>query len=174
MNTYSPTQINNNDHSNTRRAITIVALLLITAVVTWIAISPHTIAKLINMPTPLSNAINLWETQELDSYSYDLQISCFCLPEVTRPVSIIVSNGIVQSVTYVDDGTMADPDLFASYSTVDKLFERLEIAQSQNPATFNVTFDEQYGVPQSVSIDLDEMMADEEIYFTVSNFAASP
>ena len=168
------TQTNNNSKYNSRRPITLVALLLITAVVIWQAMSSNMIANLFNSTSQLSKAITVWEAQEIDSYAYELQVSCFCFPDMTRPVNIVVSDGIVQSVVYVDDGEPADPSLFTTYSTVEDLFERLENAHSQNPASFDVTFDEQYGVPQSVSIDIDEMMADEEIYFTVSNFEVLP
>lgn len=169
MSTYTQTQTTTISNPTNRRPIVFVALLLIAAAVIWQVVSHNSS----NVNT-LSTNVSVWEGQNVDSYSYDLQVSCFCFPDMTRPVRVIVSDGVVESVTYIDDGTAADPDLFASYSTVEALFERLEMAQSQNPVTFDVTYDAQYGVPQSVAIDIDEMMADEEIYFSVSNFDALP
>lgn len=168
------TQTTHSTTSRIRRPITVAALLLITATVVWLATSSNMIGDLFNNASELSNAMTTWEEQEIDSYSYELQVSCFCFPDMTRRVNIVVSDGTVQSVAYVDDGEPADPSLFTAYSTVENLFERLENAQSDNPATFDVTFDEQYGVPQSVFVDIDERMADEEIMFTVSNFEALP
>ncbi len=168
MNTYTQTQINTNTNRNAQRPIAIIVILLIAVAAIWMVVSRNVASD------PLTNATTTWESQSVDNYSYELQVSCFCFPDMTRAVNIVVAGGVVESVTYIDDGTAADPDLFASYSTVEKLFERLEGAQSQNPASFDVTFDAQYGVPQSVSIDIDERMADEEINFTVSNFEAMP
>lgn len=112
----------------------------------------------------------LWESQDVDSYQYDLQVSCFCIFELVRPVRVVVENGAVSSITYLDDNTAADPALFEGYATVDQLFERLTAVQTENPVKFDVTYDEAFGVPLSVNIDVSEMIADEEVRFTVSNF----
>lgn len=112
----------------------------------------------------------LWESQEVNSYRYTLQVSCFCIVEVTRPVTIEIQNGEVASITYVEDGTAADPQLFELYNSIDKLFAIINNAESQDPARLDVTYDETYGVPLLVDIDISEQMADEEIYFTVSDF----
>ncbi|MGB1250255.1 MAG: DUF6174 domain-containing protein [Candidatus Promineifilaceae bacterium] len=168
MSTYTQDQTESStNNSNVQRSIMVIALLFVTATLVWFAMSSGLISR---NNTALANARTAWDTQMPDSYSYDLQVSCFCFPDMTRSVTIVVADGVAQSVTYVDDGTAADLDLFASYATVDKLLERLERIQAEGPATFDVTFDEQYGVPQSVSIDIDEMMADEEIYYTINNF----
>jgi hypothetical protein len=81
-----------------------------------------------------------------------------------------VIDGQVDSLTYVEDGTAASLELFESYSSVDKLFGIIDNAAAQDPALMDVTYDETFGVPQEVNIDISEMMADEEIYFTVSGF----
>jgi hypothetical protein len=112
----------------------------------------------------------LWDSQDINSYQYTLQVSCFCLVEATRPVTIEVIDGQVASMTYADDGTAADPALFERYDSVDKLFAIINDAESQDPVRLDVTYDETYGVPLSVNIDISEMIADEELYFTVSDF----
>lgn len=112
----------------------------------------------------------LWESQDIDSYRYTLQLGCFCPPEVREPVVIEVINGETASITYAADGTAANPEWFDNYDTVDKLFNVINTAEAQNPARSDITYDETYGVPLSVSIDISEMMADEEIYITVSDF----
>ena len=165
MNTFSTTQPTTTN--NIARPAAIIAVLLGIITIIWVVTSSGLLS---NRSNELSNAVTTWESEAIDSYTFDLQVSCFCFPDMTRAVTIVVADNAVQSVTYVDDGSAADPTLFAAYSTVDKLFERLENAQAENPVTFDVTFDAKYGAPQSVFIDIDEMMADEEIMFTVSNF----
>jgi hypothetical protein len=114
----------------------------------------------------------LWESQALDSYRYTLQVGCFCLVEMTKPVTIEVVDGEVASITYVEDGSAADPQLFAPYDSIDKIFSTINEAEAQDPATLDVTYDETYGVPLSVNIDISEMIADEELYLTISDFEA--
>lgn len=177
MSTYTEKQtINQSGNNWSLITVAIVALIAIAAFVVWQVASPTATNPTTDggAPTTLPAAIDVWEAQAVDSYSYDLQVICFCVPDMTRPVNIVVENGELQSVTYTDDGTAADTEMFAYYSTVEALFERLEDAQAQDPARFDVTFDAQYGVPQSVNIDISEMMADEELMFTVSDFTAMP
>ncbi len=112
----------------------------------------------------------LWESQAVESYRYTIQVGCFCPPELRDPVNVEVLNGEVESVTYVADGTAVNMAFFESYSTIDKVFTILNDAEAQDPARFDVTYDETYGVPLSVNIDISEMMADEEIYLTISDF----
>jgi len=114
----------------------------------------------------------LWEAQELASYRYTLQVGCFCLVEMTRPVVIEVHDGEVASVTYADDGSAADPALFERYDSIDDLFAVISEAEAQDPARLDVVYDEETGVPLSVDIDISELMADEELYLTVSGFEA--
>ena len=121
-----------------------------------------------------ANPKALWEAQELASYRYTLQVGCFCLVEMTRPVVIEVRDGAVASVTYADDGSAADPMLFEQYDSVEDLFAVIGEAEAQNPARLDVTYDEALGVPLSVDIDISEQMADEELTLTVSEFEALP
>jgi Family of unknown function (DUF6174) len=114
----------------------------------------------------------LWESQEIESYRYNIQVGCFCIQDLTRPVTIEIQDGEVAAITYVDDGSAADPALFEHYTSIDKLFAIINDAESQEPALLDVTYDEATGVPLSVNIDISEMMADEELYLTVSGFEA--
>lgn len=113
-----------------------------------------------------------WQAQGVDSYRYTLQVGCFCLQEMTRPVVIEVREGAVSSVTYADDGSAADAALFESYSSVEALFAVIDEAAAQDPARLDVVYDQATGVPLSVDIDISEQMADEELYLDVSNFEA--
>lgn len=113
-----------------------------------------------------------WQAQGLDNYRYTLQVGCFCMQEMTRPVVIEVRDGAVATITYADDGTAADPVLFERYSSVEALFAVIEEAAAQDPARLDVVYDETTGVPLSVAIDISQQMADEELYLDVSNFEA--
>ena len=121
---------------------------------------------------PAGTPLARWQAQELDSYRYTLQVGCFCIQEMTRPVVIEVRDGVVAGVTYAGDDSAADPALFEQYATVEALFAVIDEAAAQDPARLDVVYDETTGVPLSVDIDISEMMADEELYLDVSDFEA--
>ena len=121
---------------------------------------------------PAQSPAALWESQAIDDYRYTLQVGCFCLVDVTRPVIVEVKDGQVATITYAEDGTAADPALFERYDSIEKLFAIINEAEAQEPARLDVTYDEATGVPQSVVIDISEQMADEELYLEVSDFEA--
>src|ERR1044071_415680 len=50
----------------------------------------------------LDAARQRWRSDGLDNYSYRYERSCFCPPEIVRPVIIIVRNDAVDSVFYAD------------------------------------------------------------------------
>jgi hypothetical protein len=118
----------------------------------------------------LADAQTQWAAADIDSYRYELAVSCFCITDMTMPVNVEVQNGEVASITYVEDGSAANPELFERYATVDSLLAVLAEYEAQDPVKFDVTFDAATGVPTDVAIDVDEMMADEELWFTVTNF----
>lgn len=121
---------------------------------------------------PGQPAVARWEAQGLDSYRYTVQVGCFCVEEMRRPVVIEVRDGAVASMTYADDGSAADPALFEPYASVEALFGIIDDAAAQEPARLDVTYDQTTGVPLSVTIDISEEMADEELYLEVTGFEA--
>jgi transglutaminase-like putative cysteine protease len=112
----------------------------------------------------------LWQDNAIDDYRYTLNVGCFCLPEWRGPVTIEVRDGKTVSVTFVDSGEAAPADNFARYDTIDDLFVVLTDMQGQDPVTFDVTYDENTGVPTNVWVDVSEMMADEELGLTITDF----
>jgi hypothetical protein len=150
--------------------IFVLSLLVVVAVAVWQLALPALRAN--RAAGGVVTAQNQWEAQGIHSYQFDLQVGCFCIFDLVRPVRIVVANGEVSSITYLDDGESADPALFNGYATMDQLFAQLADAQAQNPVKFDVTYDEALGIPLSADIDVSEMIADEELRFTVTNFEA--
>lgn len=165
----STLSINNNRRTWLVIAVVIILVVAVAAVaLLWegpAAVAPE------GQEAP-QNPQALWEAQELQNYRYTLQVSCFCLREMTQPVVIEVRDGQVASITYTEDGTAADPSLFERYDSIDDLFAVIDEAEAQDPARLDVTYAEETGVPLSVDIDISEQMADEELYLTVSDFEA--
>jgi cytoskeletal protein RodZ len=148
--------------------------LMFVVLVTAVAIAALALSGVFSTTATTENSPEtpqgLWESQGIESYQYTLQVGCFCMTDMTQPVIIEVQNGEVASITYAADGSAANPELFERYNSIDKLFTVIDEAEAQDPALLDVTYDETYGVPLSVNIDISEMMADEELYLTISDF----
>ena len=116
-----------------------------------------------------------WQDAGISHYRFNLNISCFCIFTQDMPLIIEVQDGEVVSMEY-QSGNEIDPsnlELFERYATIDRIFAELETALVEADSV-TVEYDETYGFPTQVSIDLDQQMADEEIYLTISDFEALP
>ena len=54
--------------------------------------------------------------------------------------------------------------------TVDELFNIIDEKLKDDPFIFTLKFDQTYGFPIDIYFDMDEMIADEEIGYTISDF----
>lgn len=118
----------------------------------------------------LDAAEALWQQKRPEHYAYQLQPSCFCPPEYTQPIAIRVFKGVVQQADLVTSKKPLPADRKADAKTIDDLFKVIRDAINRPAASVKVTYDPTYGFPSSISIDLDQMMADEEIYYTAKDF----
>ena len=118
----------------------------------------------------LQAAETKWRQLKPKHYAYTLQRSCFCAPEVRKPIEIRVFRGKVQQATVLPDGTPLPADRQYSALTIDDLFKTIHDAIDRNAASLSVTYDPQYGFPTNISIDYNRMMADEELSLSASNF----
>ena len=106
---------------------------------------------------------NLWNSMGIQSYSFYLMVSCYCL--ITEPYSITVVDGEPTSITGNEAWGHEGIPL-----TIEELFVKIKDLLSQDPFDYNLAFDKEYGYPTSVYFDMDEQIADEEIGYTVENF----
>ncbi len=94
----------------------------------------------------LTEARTHWDRQDVASYSYILELECFCAPaSQLRPVLATVQNGAVTSVLYWDENpakrTPAPADVFAPYDTVEELFDVVEEAIRRDADVLQVGYD---------------------------------
>lgn len=118
----------------------------------------------------LDAAEALWKRKRPEHYVYQLQPSCFCPPEYTQPIAIRVFKGLVQQADLVNSKKPLPAERKADAKTIEDLFKVIREAINRPAASVQVTYDPNYGFPSSISIDLDQMMADEEIYYTAKDF----
>jgi hypothetical protein len=106
-----------------------------------------------------------WQALEAENYRFEFQRLCFCPPEYTRPALLKVESGAITSAEYADDGKAVSQQVQEHYRTVEGLFEEIEKAIAQKAAQIEVRYDAQSGMPTSIYIDQDQLIADEEQHF---------
>ena len=108
----------------------------------------------------LAQARAHWAAQNLRSYTFTVQKVCFCPEEYTRPVTITVREGVATDA----------PEHLIAYSTVDKVFDVVEAAHASKADRLEVTYSPD-GWPQTVFVDPNKLMADEEYGLTITRVA---
>ena len=119
-----------------------------------------------------------WQDANITHYRMELNISCFCAFRDQMPLTVEVRDGQIVSMAAADDTLVLDTDpnyeFFAPHATIDLLFAKLDAALNGGADSVTVTYDATYGFPNEIAIDFDQQMADEEMYYTISNFEPLP
>lgn len=126
----------------------------------------------------LNEARTLWNGKDVDSYSYVLELQCFCAPaSELRPVVVTVQNGVVQSVLYDSENpaqrTPAPASVFGPYDTVEELFAFVEDAIERDADLLQVGYDAEYGFPNVVNVDYQSGGSEQKLLF-VTEFTPAP
>ena len=107
-----------------------------------------------------------WKNQKIVDYEFTLTVNCFCTIETRGPHSIVVKGGKIQSV----NGETYDSVKHYAVKTIDQLFEVISVNLARKPFSKTLEYDTKYHFPSSIFFDISQMIADEEIGYTVSNF----
>jgi hypothetical protein len=118
-------------------------------------------------PTFLA-ARQLWTLLALPAYRFTLTTLCNCLPESN--IEVTVRDGQVYSAVYIDTRTPVSPERLLSLPTLTVLFDLGGNAYARNAAQVRFTSNTRYGFLESIFIDYDVQIADEEIGYQVSGF----
>ena len=110
-----------------------------------------------------------WRDQNLKSYEFTLQISCFCIREYTLPKRVVVQNN---EVVQVDDTPYEELN-DSAIQTIDGYFDFIRETRKQNPDEEEITYDTDLGYPTYIFFDISYQMADEEIRYTISELIPS-
>src|SRR3954463_12314974 len=92
--------------------------------------------------TDLEAAHRLWQAQNLHTYAFTLQRSCFCVN--VDPLYVVVVNDAVAEVLNLKTGTMQD---LRSGDTVDGLFAFVQNAVDHHAAVIRADYDSAKGFP---------------------------
>jgi hypothetical protein len=122
----------------------------------------------------LQQARTKWDSRNVASYSYVLELQCFCAPaSELKPVLVTVNNGAVASLQYWDETpskrTPAPASIFGAYDTVEDLFALVDDAIDRDADVLRVGYNPEYGFPEAVSVDY-EAGGSEQLLFYVTQF----
>jgi hypothetical protein len=79
-------------------------------------------------------------------------------------VRVTVINGVITGVTEIASEVARDPD---GYPTIDGFFDLVQDAYDRDAYEVQVEFDPDRGYPTRIWIDYVQMMADDEVDFTL-------
>jgi hypothetical protein len=90
-----------------------------------------------------------WVARKINDYRYQLQISCFCGSEITRPVIIEVRAGVTATVTDVETGKPVTNKYL--YPTITGLFDAA-ISERSKGGSVSVSYDRALGTPARLEV----------------------
>lgn len=122
----------------------------------------------------LAQARTRWDSKDVASYSYILELQCFCAPaSELKPVLVTVNNGAVVSLQYWNENPNNRPpasaSIFGPYDTVEELFELVAHAIDRDADVLQVGYNSEYGFPEAVNVDY-EAGGSEQLLFFVTQF----
>jgi hypothetical protein len=125
-----------------------------------------------SMPSAEQRALDanlaLWQRSNIPNYQYTFQMQCFCVPG--DDTVVIVANRQVSQAFRTPSGVYLTPQELTGMYTIEGLFAKVQEAIDQRVYSLRVTYDAQYGFPNSISIDRDRNIADEEVTYTARDF----
>ena len=108
-----------------------------------------------------------WTAAGIRDYHITLKRVCFC--SFADSVVVTVAGGQIASRTSATTGQPVPAQTAVLYPDIGGLFDLAEDAQ-RRAASFNVSFNEAYGYPETLTIDWVASTADDEVTYLVLNF----
>jgi hypothetical protein len=118
----------------------------------------------------LEDARRMWRSQGITSYTFRVEVLCFCVEEGRGPFAVTVEQGRVASVTDPETGAPRAANEFVPL-TVEALFDKVEDAIERDAADLDVRYDARYGYPVEVAIDFIANAIDDEVTYRASDLA---
>jgi heat shock protein HslJ len=116
----------------------------------------------------LQSAKTKWDSHSKQYYTIQSQRSCECQDEVSAQMEISILDNSVLSAFDMVSGEVISKEIQQGLSTVDSLFASIENAIT-NSVSIEVTYNEEYGYPETAKIDLKQLAVDGGLRITLSN-----
>ena len=109
-----------------------------------------------------------WSTQGTVNYTYVVKKQCFCAPDYTRAMSVVVIANEVVSAKYVDNGVPVPDNIVNQLATISEWFHQILLATDNKLGEVNVIYNEAFGYPTTISIDQHKRRSDDEYTIAIS------
>ncbi len=111
---------------------------------------------------------NIWDSYQMEKYSFDFRANCYCVDEWVREVNVSVNKEVITDIFFTDDSLKPTILTLNDWYSINNLFD---IAKSSigEAYKFEIEYDKKYGNPTMISIDWDSLTADDEIEFYTKN-----
>jgi hypothetical protein len=86
-----------------------------------------------------------WAAAGYASYEFTTIRACECPPELSVPMRVSVTNGVVTAVTRISDAQSIDP---SQWYTIENLFAVIRIELDRLPSRVDVDYDATLGFPE--------------------------
>ena len=120
--------------------------------------------------TELIQARQKWSSAQIQNYSMNERISCYCGGLLEWDV--FVKNEIKDKVEYDEPQVYGQTynDIFDKARTFEDAFDFIDTLLDKELASLTIEYDEVYGFPKLISIDYVENIADDEIAYLYTDF----
>ncbi len=114
----------------------------------------------------------LWQSMNLDTYSYITVKSCFCPPPSNQKIKITVVDGTITEAQYDANEEMLGRAELQNLLTIPQWFDKVDsLINTEQPDELKVTYNSQYGYPESISVDYIKMAIDDEVGYSNSELS---
>jgi hypothetical protein len=110
----------------------------------------------------------LWNSQNSFNYSYNVKKQCFCSPDYTREMRVLVVDNTVANAQYVDTNEKVSKRIIEQLVTVSEWFIEISKAADNELGEVEVVYDEMQGYPANIKIDEHKRRSDDEFTIIIS------
>jgi len=110
-----------------------------------------------------------WQQANIKHYSYTFQRICFCPRDYTAAILTEVKNNKVISAKLKSNNQPLDEKLKDNKQTITYFFTKIQDAINKKAHAITIKYNEQYGYPESIFVDYDQRIADEELNLSAKN-----
>lgn len=124
----------------------------------------------------LNVAKAVWASQELSKieYTFDYKISSLNVASSGGITVTVKDNEVESAVFNGSEGGVVPQEAMDNLKTVEGLFDEIQNAINQEAFSIDVAYNAALGFPESISIDFEQAIVDEEFIATVTNVIQVP
>ncbi len=116
----------------------------------------------------LQSARTTWNSISGQYYTIQSQRFCECAPELSVQMKVNILDNLVLSAVELASDEIISSDIQQKITTVDNLFILIEQAIADE-VSIEITYNEEFGYPETAKIDLEKLAIDGGLHITLSN-----